>query len=74
MASLKVSSARLVILAILGKQRVCREIQNLCMRFVILKVRNPIHGSTLKGTPLRYSVFAWIMGFKNLAYEPWKGC
>ena len=28
----------------------------------------------LKGDPFTFSVFAWIMGFKNLAYEPWKGC
>ena len=36
----KGSSVRLVLPAILGKQRAWREIQNLYMRFVILKVRN----------------------------------
>ena len=34
------SSARLVLPAILGERRAWREIQNLYMRFVILKVRN----------------------------------
>ena len=36
------SYARLVILAVLGKQRVWLEIQNIYMRFVVLKVRNSL--------------------------------
>ena len=36
------SSARLALPAILGKRRAWREVQNLYMRFVVLKVRNPL--------------------------------
>ena len=32
---------------------------------------NPLFRYNLKGTPLCYSAFAWIVGFMNLAYEPW---
>ena len=43
------SSARLVLPAILGKQRGWCEIQNLYMRFVILKVRNPLLCTVSRG-------------------------
>jgi uncharacterized membrane protein len=42
MSSAQGTSARFVILAILGKWRVWRKIQTLYMRFVILKLRNPL--------------------------------
>ena len=45
------SSARLVITASLGNLRVWREIQNLYMRFVILKVRNLLLFTVSRGTP-----------------------
>ena len=38
----KVLLERLVLQAILGEGRARQEIQNLCLRFVILKVRNPL--------------------------------
>ena len=43
------SSVRLVLPAILDEQRAWREIQNLYMRFVILKVRNPLLFTVLRG-------------------------
>ena len=43
------SSVRLVLPAILGKRRAWREIQNLYMRFVILKVRNPLLCTVSRG-------------------------
>ena len=42
------SSVRLVLPAILGKRRAWREIQNLYMRFVILKERNPLLCTVLR--------------------------
>ena len=61
---------RLVIQAILGKLKVRQEIQILVIRFVILKVRNLLHRYNLKGTPLRYSAFTWIVEFMSLSYQP----
>ena len=43
------SSVRLVLPAILGEWRAWREIQNLYMRFVILKVRNPLLCTVSRG-------------------------
>ena len=43
------SSARLVLPTILGELRAWREIQNLYMRFVILKVRNPLQCTVSRG-------------------------
>ena len=64
------SSGRLVFPVILGKRRAWREIQNLYMRFVILKVRNPLLCKyCFKGTPLYYRAFAWIVGLTNLAQQ-----
>ena len=61
MASLKVSSARLVILAILGKQRVCREIQKL-YEVCDSKSEKSAQMYFVEWIPLHYSLFAWILG------------
>ena len=53
------SSAKLVLSAILGKQRAWREIQNLYMK--ILKVRNPLNIYWFEGTLYVIALLAWIM-------------
>ena len=66
MSSAQGTSARFVILAILGKWRVWRKIQNLYMRFVDPKSEVSAPMYCFEGSPLRYSMFVWILGLTNL--------
>ena len=61
------SKERLVLPAILGKCRAWREIQNLYMRFVDPKSEVAAPMYCFEGSPLHYSVFAWILALTNLA-------
>ena len=62
------SYKRLVLQAILGERRACREIQNLGIYEVCdSKIEKPALTFCFKMTPLRYSAFAWLVGLTILA-------